>query len=365
MSAAAPSRPRLPSLTGLRWWAAFLVFGFHLGATPQAADAGGGLTRLVAPGASGVTFFFVLSGFVLTWSTPPGDRPLRFWRRRVARVLPSHVVVWVLVLLLLALGRDAVALGPALVGLVLGQAWVPDHDWYFAGNTPAWSLSCELAFYAAFPALVAVARRVPTRRLGPLALALVAAVWLVPAASLPMDGPTAYWFVWILPLTRVLDFALGVTLALLVAEGRWRGPGLAPSAALVVAALAAQQWVPERWGYVAWMLVPYGLLVAAAATADVTGRRSPLRHPWVELLGEVSFAFYLVHQPVIRAVLPLADGRGLPGLLAGALLALGLATVAAWLLHRHVERPLERLLSGRRRAAAAPVGAVLAPAEAT
>ena len=41
-----------------------------------------------------------------------------------------------------------------------------------------------------------------------------------------MSDALAYWFVWIFPVTRVLEFALGVAVALLVASGRWRGPSV-------------------------------------------------------------------------------------------------------------------------------------------
>jgi peptidoglycan/LPS O-acetylase OafA/YrhL len=42
--------------------------------------------------ATGVSFFFVLSGFVLTWSARPDDIATGFWRRRIARIYPVHLV---------------------------------------------------------------------------------------------------------------------------------------------------------------------------------------------------------------------------------------------------------------------------------
>ena len=69
------TRTRLPSLTGLRWVGAMLVFGFHVATLGVLADPApreflGGLFRL---GLSGVQFFFILSGFVLVWSARVGD----------------------------------------------------------------------------------------------------------------------------------------------------------------------------------------------------------------------------------------------------------------------------------------------------
>ena len=92
----AARRPRLDSLTGLRWWAAFAVFLHHMSnLAPMPIE---GVLRY---GAYGVTFFFVLSGFVLTWSARPGTPASTFWWRRFARIYPSHIVALVLALNLL------------------------------------------------------------------------------------------------------------------------------------------------------------------------------------------------------------------------------------------------------------------------
>lgn len=73
-----PARPasRLPSLTGLRWIAALLVFGYHAGTMRIVAepDYQAVIDWLFTLGLSGVEFFFILSGFVLVWSARDGDR---------------------------------------------------------------------------------------------------------------------------------------------------------------------------------------------------------------------------------------------------------------------------------------------------
>ncbi|MGP3936038.1 acyltransferase family protein [Nonomuraea sp. KM88] len=343
---AAPAR--LPSLTGLRWLAAFGVFGFHILANQTMTSDPGfvhGMGVLFGAGASGVSLFFVLSGLVLTWSARPGDRPVRFWRRRAARVLPDHVVTWLCVLAMLALVGRELSAGPALAGLVLVQPWVPDEGYYFAVNTPAWSLACEAFFYAVFPWLVALVRAVPARRWWLLAVGLVAGVWAVSALATLMPEPLAYWFVTIFPVTRLLEFTLGICLALMIRNGRWRGPGVGVSAGFVAVAYLAAGLVPEPWVWVAWMAGPLALLVAALAAADARRGRGLLGHPWLIRLGEISFAFYLVHQPVIRLGTKLL-GHDLNAV-AVVNVSAGMLVVSvglAWLLFRFVERPMERRL---------------------
>src|SRR4051812_40535867 len=87
------TRPHLPSLTGLRWFAALAVF-FHHSAFAwnwnQTVTAG--YSELARPGSTGVTFFYMLSGFVLAWSPPDRDTPRPFYRRRFARIAPAYWV---------------------------------------------------------------------------------------------------------------------------------------------------------------------------------------------------------------------------------------------------------------------------------
>lgn len=341
-------RRRLDSLTGLRWIAAFAVFGFHLrlaGLTddPLLDDA---LDVLFSSGSSGVPFFFILSGMVLTWSARPGGSATTFWRHRVARVAPNHVVTWLAVAAMMTIAGVGVAIEPAVVGLLLLQSWVPDASYYFAVNTPAWSLSCELAFYAVFPVLLPLMRRVPPSRLAHLVVGLVAAIWLVPLLSLSMSDSLAYWFVWIFPGTRLLEFALGIAVGLLVASGGWRGPSLRTSAALSLVAYLCVPLAPERWGWVAWTAGPFALLIGAAASADGReNRRSFLRSRPMVWLGTVSFAFYLVHQPVIGVVGRLVgEDAPVPVAVAAMVASLAASIVAAAVLHRVVEVPAERRL---------------------
>src|SRR4051812_23307274 len=102
----ASGRTHLDSLTGLRWMAALLVFFLHIQSHQAFLPTGGlgatWLTHAMAAGRSGVSFFYILSGFVLAWSVRPTDTRRAFWWRRLAKVYPNHFVTFFVALLVLA-----------------------------------------------------------------------------------------------------------------------------------------------------------------------------------------------------------------------------------------------------------------------
>ncbi|MFD4640556.1 acyltransferase family protein [Lentzea sp. NPDC058436] len=313
MSSQVASSSRLPSLTGMRFVAAAMVFVFHgslefLFSTPEI----GFLYMLgtSTAGFVGVSFFFILSGFVLTYSARPGDTKGNFFRRRFAKILPNHVVTFVAAIVLLLVFRQAVDPASAVANLFLLQAWVPNYDVLLSGNGVAWSLSVEALFYLSFPFLLVLVNKIRPSRLWLYAGGAVLAVLLVPLVAklaLPSApvwpwGPASYtqiWFVYNFPVSRLFEFALGMILARIVMTGRWIGLGVKWGVALAVVGYVASLFVPFLWAFTGATVIPLALLIPAAAVADVKGRRTFFARPSMVWLGEVSFAFYLVHRLVL------------------------------------------------------------------
>jgi peptidoglycan/LPS O-acetylase OafA/YrhL len=345
---------RLSSLTGLRFVAAFVVFGFHVTVVGLFTEAGGAetvLDHVFRQGAVGVSLFFILSGFVLCWSARPTDTARRFWQRRAAKVYPNHLATAVVALLIVVAAGTAVSFWAVASNLVLLQAWIPDEAVYFGLNTPSWSLSCEVFFYFCFPLLLAGIRRIPRRWWWPATVATFAAVCVMPLVALALPEDLRYWFVYVFPPVRMLEFIVGILLAHIVRNGAWIPFGVLPAAALAVAAYVGSAYLPLGFSYVAGTVVPLALLIPALAASDLRGARSILRTRTLIRLGEISFAFYLVHQLVIRV----AD-RGLgsrtwsdPAGLAIALVMLAVALAASWALYQIVEKPMMTRLAPRRR----------------
>lgn len=380
LSKADVARSRLPSLTGMRFIAAAMVFAFHAvlyGGLFASASAQDLLGKVVSGGGwTGVSFFFILSGFVLTWSARSRDTLGRFWRRRVVKIFPNHLVTAVVAYVLASVVLGVAVPETSWLNLLLLQTWVPDLGVIFTGNVVAWSLACELLFYLAFPLLLGLIDRIRPERLWLWAGGVIAAVAAMPALAslftpakalsapvvMPIIDMTMWqqWFVALFPPVRMLEFVLGIVLARIVITGRRLPLSLGGAVGFAVAAYALTPLLPGPYRVAATMVLPLGLVIAAGAKLDQAaetkldqvGRRSWLSGRTMVWLGEISFAFYMVHQLVLtygHHLLGATRSWATPAALGVLALLLAGALVAAALLYTLVERPMMRKFANPRR----------------
>jgi peptidoglycan/LPS O-acetylase OafA/YrhL len=364
-------RVRLDSLTALRFAAALSVFVFHIfvyvwftgGDLEQDPVGTLGLRLALA----GVSFFFLLSGFVLTWSAREGDTPRAFLRRRLAKIYPNHALTWAVALALLLWTGQQVGALRALSTLLLVEAWIPDPQVQSGVNPVSWSLACELFFYLCFPYLHRLIARIRPERLWYWAAGCFAAIALVPLLvmavtpaepKLPGSGATLLqtWLTYNFPPVRLLEFVLGIVLARIVITGRWYPKRFRHALIAIPLGFAAAVQVVFPYLVTAILVVPLALLVLAAAHADITGSRGLRRRSWI-WLGDISFAFYMTHLLVILYLHRLVDPEGNASVAADigyTASYLVIAVLMSWLLYRVVERPVMRRWGssrGRRTAA--------------
>ncbi|MDF0514638.1 acyltransferase [Agromyces sp. H3Y2-19a] len=346
---------RLDSLTGLRWWAAFAVFGHHmLNFAPLPGAA------VLTLGHYGVAFFFVLSGFVLTWSARATTTMPTFWWRRFSRIYPASFVALLLAIpVFYSFDPDPAQWwvkpfvpGILLLSVFLVQGWSRDPVILFSGNPAAWTLTCEAFFYALHPFINKVL--LPLRLRGSLiAAGVVVAIMFAYRASV-MLWPGTWLATLPLPVSRLPEFVLGMCLASAMLAG-WRVRikplycYLAGGAFLVWIGYSATREAvdPVTRFFLSssneWIVILCAITIAAVARRDLVGGFSLLRSKVLVALGDWSYAFYLVHATVIYALLAVV-GRQPAGwsALAWTALLLVLSLAAAAALHHLVERPLER-----------------------
>ncbi|WP_370422144.1 acyltransferase family protein [Streptomyces sp. QH1-20] len=361
-----PQGSRLGSLTGVRFPAIFLVFlnHIHLGLAFSSPSASNTYYKYFGwIGQAGLSLFFLISGFLLVWTARENESPLLFWRRRLVRIAPLHWLTFGLSLWIFA--SPVVSGTAAVLNFFMLSSWSPDPEIFGSMNAPSWSLTLLLFFYLVFPALQWVAKRIPAKYLWWIAGAIVAvivSITVVVRAVVPVDpmvvpqapasSVKAFYAIQIFPVTRLLEFALGILMAHIVLSGRW----IKSARPLLLTALLAVGYVvalnsPREYRLVAVMIAPVALFVAGLGAADIAGRKNFLASRPMQWLGDISFAFFLVHWPVVMFFIKVfGETRtySVSEFIGVAALDLTVSLVLAWLLTIGVERPLVRLLSGGR-----------------
>ncbi|MXQ10132.1 acyltransferase [Microvirga makkahensis] len=292
------------------------------------------------PWAAGVDVFFVISGFIIVYSSDklfgsPGARRI-FLTRRMGRVVPLY---WTATSLYLVV---ALALPGALNSEVLEPGFILGSYLFIPLARPdghvqplyslGWTLNYEIYFYLLFAAVLVWPKR---RAVLVLVGTMSAAVVIGRMASLPQ--PLRFWTD---PI--ILEFAFGMVLALLRREGLVLSRGLRAGLAvcgLILLIGLSDSAMPRLFAYG----LPAALFVAAAALgADREGRET-----WLAgmggALGDASYALYLIHPFSIRAGREIIARAGF-GTFIGPwvyiVLVLAGAVLASLLVFRWYERPL-------------------------
>jgi peptidoglycan/LPS O-acetylase OafA/YrhL len=297
-------------LTSIRFFAAFYVVLFH---TVPEVGHGYQLGRFLQLGYISVSFFFTLSGFILALVYLQGEMPLdkrRFWAARFARIFPLYVATLVLAvppLLMEMIHRRGWAYAILrmsklfLANCFMLQAW----DIRLRGlDNPNWSVAVEVFFYLVFPLFALLLRRRSARALCFLALGFyLGGLLLVLWASgfhLPIDELK------FLPILHIHEFVAGTCAGLwllhLGPEGR---EALRKNAnRILFASLVAFSVFFYFYPRIPFLLVHDGLLtpiflaIILALFAGSGRIHRLLSHSSLVLVGEASFALYLLHIPV-------------------------------------------------------------------
>jgi peptidoglycan/LPS O-acetylase OafA/YrhL len=384
----------LGGLDGLRAVACLTVLAAHCIGHFAPVATPNGVAQILA---QGMTVFFVLSGMLIylpfarrILNGGRGTGAGRYARRRLMRIFPAYVVIFLICDFVLAAvypGNATVTARPytdagtgritspgeVLLQLSLLQTFVPSR--LQTGIPPAWSLATELTFYAVVPVLVwAVARRSSRSAVRvfapPVALLVVGLIGrgvltrLFDGAALTVDraefGPYPLAVFSRSLLVFADNFAVGMAVAALFV---WTERG------------AGQRWTARRATVVGWVMLVGGALVGlglldhahwyvGTATGIAAGGLVLLvsdpaargRRTWVSGLanagplryvGEISYSVYLWHLPMV-VIVARAGWFATDSLraLAGATVAVAaLSIVLGTVTFRLVERPAMRWAS--------------------
>ena len=336
-----------PDLQGLRAVAILLVVFSHAG------------FEVLEGGFIGVDIFFVLSGYLITglllneYESTNRVNFLRFYARRLKRLLPSLLLVIAVTLLAASMFLSSFEFIAKTRSSFYAISWL--SNFYFAFTEVGyfaemeqqdlflhtWSLGVEEQFYLFWPALILVllglARFVNRSKQSVLILSLVVIFTgsLLLCLYWGMNRPL--WAFYLMP-ARIWQFSLGALTFILSFSGKYhyvcaRNNLLAQTSAVAAIFLCAL-WISSSMTYPGWVAIFPSFAAAAVMLAPVAGIGSGLLNRKVLIyIGDRSYAWYLWHWPVFS----LAKSGGLDNLWHQKLGLIILSFLMAEFSHRLVE----------------------------
>lgn len=352
-----PVKRYMPGLDGLRALSVLAVIAYHL----NLKWAGGGLL--------GVAIFFVISGYLITdqiileWKLQGRLQLLKFWVRRIRRLLPAMLamLIFVALWLLMADTTRLLALKGGFISslLYVNNWWLIFHQVsYFESFGPPspighlWSLAIEEQFYLIWPiALVIALKHIASQ--GKLLLWILGAAIISALAMaliyVPGDDPSRVYYG---TDTRAFGLLIGAALAVVwlswklkenISAGANRFldlTGLFGISALIIMIFTSNKFDESlyRGGFFYLSLITAVVIAVLAHPASEIGRIMG----WKPLcfIGVRSYSLYIWHYPIIILTNPDVNVDGPDNM--RILLQLLAIFILACLSFKYIEEPLRR-----------------------
>ena len=320
------SKPHYALLDGLRGVAAVLVLFYHIFEGFSFAEltngAGDGIIRTLNHGHIAVDFFFILSGFVISYAYDDRWSKMTvggFFKRRLVRLHPMLVMGAIIGTLTFALSGfakwdgSATPIGWAMTALLFTLLMIPavpgvpyevrGNGEMFPLNGPGWSLFFEYVGNVLYALFI---RRLPTRALTLLTIilgCLHAGFFVGNVSGYDMVG--VGWTIdgvnfWGGLLRMLFPFTMGMLLARTFKPRKVKGAFAICSVLLVV--LFTVPYIPSTTAIslnslyeVICITCVFPFIVWLGACGSVGEKKTRV----TQLLGDISYPLYIVHYPIM------------------------------------------------------------------
>lgn len=307
-------KTKILPLTSARFFAAIYVVLYH---TLEYSGIKRPLyvDRALSLGETSVSFFFVLSGYILASVYLAKGKTVdkrRFWWARFARIYPIYMLMLLLdAPHLLRIRTATYGLHEALwkTGLTLTGNIFLLQGWFrqLAGiNNPSWSISAESFFYLLFPFVGAYIWRL-RRRSAVYVAALIYLFSVLLILLLEQSHLSKNWWYYF-PLARTGEFLVGITVAkvhlgLIASNGNTKFLRRILSFSLFAASICFVGVLVSHLSLMTALpqtvlFVPLHAVIIAALASDPPVIRTVASQPLLVLLGEASYGLYIIHIPL-------------------------------------------------------------------
>lgn len=293
----------------MRFIFAFMVFASHMSFPAESkSNVLNWFYPIFHEGYIGVSFFFILSGFILAYNYQnrilENQKSIRnFYIARFARIFPLHVLTLIISLPFTYkyfIQNENLWLSQAITNLSLTHSFIPLRSIYFSFNIPSWSLADEMFFYLVFPFLILLIPKVRALNI----FLIVSIIAIIPILVLVIPESYYHQIFYINPFTRVIDFIIGIfifnTYKTLTREERSIDYNFLEisSILLLLVFFIFHQSISQvaRFSFYYWIPMSYLIFSFSFQKGKVSNF---LSNKIFIHLGEISFGFYMYHLLVI------------------------------------------------------------------
>jgi len=299
-------RMKLDQLTFTRFLAAFAIVVFHYGVSVIPFNKGF-LHSIFTKANLGVSYFFILSGFVMVIAYLGKGAKINYgnyYLNRIARIYPVYTVALIITTFEI-LSRGGFDIKAFILNLVVIQAWFPKYATSL--NFPGWSLSVEFLFYALFPLLYNYIYRVFSIKLVAIyilffwLLTQVLCNYLLYSGLYNIKDLICHNFIYYFPLMHLNEFLIGNLTAFIYLRYRanytknydWQLYALA-AIILLCMALSFNININLNNGLMNVLFAPF-IIILSLNNGKITQLLS--KKAFI-VLGEISYSIYILQFPV-------------------------------------------------------------------
>lgn len=303
-------------LTSMRFIFCLMVFLSHI--TDILNDSEILIVKMVSSsifteGYLGVSFFFILSGFILSYTYQEKIitgkvSNKEFIINRITRIYPLHILTLLISIPLVFVNIEGILNGiiqfvNMFINIFLIQSFIPIKGIYFGFNSPSWSISNELFFYLLTPYLFRnFINEIKTNRFI-LILGLMVVV-IIGIQTIPISYHHSIFY--INPIVRLLDFIIGIYLYEIYKSNNIKGLNFTKSSLVEILSISLfivffyfHNDIPKVYRYSVYYWIPM-LFIIYVFSVGKGLLSNMLSNRIFVYLGEISFGFYLIHLLVIK-----------------------------------------------------------------
>ncbi|WP_084717311.1 acyltransferase family protein [Xenorhabdus poinarii] len=270
---------------------------------------------------------------------------------RIFKIYPVHVVTWGIAMILGFVNFSNLDIW--LPNLFLVHSWFSQMSVFVSVNPPSWSLCSELLFYALFPLLLKPVLNIKTQHLWMSFflsfIGLIAYQFFVddfvpaiPKLELWPLSENQWWLSYNYPPGRLFEFIIGMILSRIAIEGLWKNASVKIAIIAAVIGYMLALYAPFQYGLNVTTIISIAVIILILTKMDLSGEKNFLSSNVMILLGEISFAFYMVHYLVLVFIKKhfIHSSLDFISSMVMLLISLMVSILLAWLIYVFVEKPV-------------------------